>query len=298
MSAERTTPTFVPSSGGVQVAVHDLGGPDGPGDADDPTSTVLLFAHATGFCGRVFEPVVASLTGRFRCLALDFRGHGLSELPDGASLAWSCIGDDAEAVVRSELVAGRRVHGIGHSLGGAALALAAARCPGSLRSLWLYEPIIFAPGILAAPDEPNPMAEGAARRRASFGSFEEAIANFAAKPPLNQLDPATLESYVHGGFVSGEDGRVTLRCAPSTEAALFRGAGESGAWEALPQLELSVAIVAGRQEDAGPSSFGPAALTQLQHGTFVERRHLGHFGPLEDPRGAASDIAAWVEGTG
>ena len=80
MSAGPTTPTFVPSSGGVRVAVHDLGGPDAIGDHD---SAVLLFAHATGFCGRVWEPVAAALTHRFRCLALDFRGHGVSELPDG-----------------------------------------------------------------------------------------------------------------------------------------------------------------------------------------------------------------------
>ncbi len=294
MSAGRTEPTFVPSSGGVRVAVHDLGG---PGDPRPPR--VLLFAHATGFHGRVWEPVVAFLTHRFHCLAIDFRGHGFSELPDGASLAWSCIGDDAEAVLRSDLVATRRrVHGVGHSLGGAALALAAARCPGSLRSLWLYEPIIFAPGILAAPDEPNPMAEGAARRRASFGSYDEAIANFAAKPPLNQLDPAALESYVRGGFEPGEDGRVTLRCAPTHGGrSLSRGRARAARGRSCRKLDLPVAIVAGRQEASGPSSFGPAALTQLQHGTFFERPHLGHFGPLEDPRGAAQDIAAWVEGT-
>jgi pimeloyl-ACP methyl ester carboxylesterase len=297
MSARPTTLTFVPSSGGVRVAVHDLGGPDDI-EPDDPDSTVLLFAHATGFCGQVWEPVAAALTRRFRCLALDFRGHGVSALPDGGSLAWSCMGDDAEAVVLSDVVAAhRRVHGVGHSMGGAALALAAARRPGAFRSLWLFEPIIFAPGILAGADGDNPMADGAARRRTSFASYEEALANFAAKPPLNQLDRAALESYVYGGFVQGQDGRVTLRCAPSTEAAIFRGAAESGAWEALPQLAVPVAIVAGRQEAAGPSSFGPAALGQLQHGTFVERRHLGHFGPLEDPAASARDIEAWVDAT-
>ncbi len=295
MTARQATPMFVPSSDGVQVAVHDLGG---PGDPDDPTSTVLLFAHATGFHGRVFEPVVASLTPRFRCLALDFRGHGVSELPEGASVGWDRMGDDAEAALLSDLVAPhRRVHGVGHSLGGAALALAAARRSGSLRSLWLFEPIIFPAGVLATAEESNPMADGAARRRSSFDSYADAIANYAAKPPLNELYPAALEAYVRGGFAQGDDGRVTLRCAPATEAAVFRGAAQSGAWGALPQLDLPVAIVAGRQEESGPGSFGPAALTQLQRGTFVERRHLGHFGPLEDPHGAARDIAAWVDAT-
>jgi hypothetical protein len=36
-------------------------------------------------------------------------------------------------------------------------------------------------------------------------------------------------------------------------------------------------------------------MAQLPRGTLIERRHLGHFGPLEDPPGMARDIAAWVE---
>ena len=287
------SPTFIPSSDGVRVALHDLGGPD------DPSATVLLFAHATGFCGRVWEPVAASLARRFRCLAIDFRGHGMSETPAGAGVAWPRMGDDADAVLQSALVArSESVHGIGHSMGGAALVLAAARRPGSFRSLWLYEPVIVGPGVLPPMDAPNPMADAAARRRSSFASFEEAISNFAAKPPLNQLHPDALEAYVRGGFVEGADGRVTLRCAPATEAAVFRGAADSGAWDVLPTLDVPVGIVAGRNEDAGPVAFVPAALAQLEHGTFVDRPQLGHFGPLEDPSGAARDITAWVEATG
>jgi pimeloyl-ACP methyl ester carboxylesterase len=285
-------PTFVPSSDGVRVAVHDLGGPD------DPAATVLLFAHATGLCGQVWKPVAASLARRFRCLAIDFRGHGMSEMPPGAGVAWPRMGDDVDAVLRGVLVAPRaRVHGIGHSMGGAALVLAAARRRGPFRSLWLYEPVIVGPGVLPPMDAPNPMAEAAARRKPSFGSFEEAISNFAVKPPLNQLHADALEAYVRGGFVEGADGRVTLRCAPATEAAVFRGAADSGAWDLLPSLDVPVAVVAGRNEEAGPVAFVPAALAQLQHGTFVDRPRLGHFGPLEDPSGAARDVTAWVDAT-
>ena len=42
-------------------------------------------------------------------------------------------------------------------------------------------------------------------------------------------------------------------------------------------------------------TFVPANLAQLPRGTLVERPHLGHFGPLEDPAGMARDIATWVE---
>ena len=99
------------------------------------------------------------------------------------------------------------------------------------------------------------MADGAPRRRrASFGSYEEAVANFAAKPPLNQLHPDALEAYVRGGFAQRADGRVTLRCAPATEAAVFRGAADSGAWDVLPQLGHVVA------DGVGPFVVRPGAL--------------------------------------
>jgi pimeloyl-ACP methyl ester carboxylesterase len=278
------------------VALHDFGGPD------DPTAPVLLFAHATGFHGRVWEPTAVPLTDRYRCLAVDLRGHGVSETPDGTSLSWCHMGEDVLAALDSDYVGSRRkVHGIGHSLGCAALVLAASRRPGLLRSLWLYEPAIAGPRVRApagssAPfGSSNPMSDAALRRRATFASYDEAVANFAQKAPLNELHPDALAAYVRGGFAPGADGSVTLRCSPATEAEVFRGAGNNEAFEALSELDLPVAVVAGRPDEHGPVTFVAGNLARLPRGTLVERRHLGHFGPLEDPPGMARDIAAWVE---
>jgi pimeloyl-ACP methyl ester carboxylesterase len=286
---------LIASTGGVRIALHDFGGPS------DPTAPVLLFAHATGFHGRVWEPTAVPLTDRYRCLAVDLRGHGVSETPEGASLSWCHMGDDVLAVLDSDCIGSQReVHGIGHSLGCAALVLAASLRPGLLRSLWLYEPAIAAPrataptGSSAPFGSSNPMSDGALRRRATFASYDEALANFAGKAPLNELHPDALAAYVRGGFAEA-GGSVTLRCAPATEAEVFRGAGNNEAFDALSLLDLPVALVAGRPDESGPVTFVPAQLERLPRGTLVERRHLGHFGPLEDPPGMARDIAAWVE---
>jgi pimeloyl-ACP methyl ester carboxylesterase len=291
-----SSPAMIASTQGVRVALHDLGGPD------DPAAPVLLFAHATGFCGLVWEPTAAPLTDRYRCLALDLRGHGVTVTPGEASLHWLHMGDDLLAALDSDRIGGdREVHGIGHSLGCAALVLAASRRPGFLRSLWLYEPAIVGPKMTAPAESAdpfgtsNPMADAALRRRATFASYDEALANFARKAPLNELHPDALAAYVRGGFAPEADGSVTLRCSPATEAEVFRGAGNNEAFEALSALDLPVALVAGRPDEVGPVTFVPANLAQLPRGTLVERRHLGHFGPLEDPSGMARDIAAWVE---
>jgi pimeloyl-ACP methyl ester carboxylesterase len=279
----------VPSSEGVEVALHDLGGPD------DQDAEVLLFSHATGFHGLGWRPLAQHLTDRYRCLALDYRGHGMTRTPEVASLAWSSMADDAIAVLEHL----RRstpgpVHGIGHSLGGAMLALVADRRPGWLRSLWLYEPVIVPPSDGVFGDGPNPLADGAARRRSRFASFDAALANFAGKPPLNQLDPAGLRAYVDGGFALLDDGSVELRCRPATEAAVFRGARFSGVWSVVPTLTLPVAVVAGRTDSFGPVAFVEPTVAALPNATLVERRHLGHFGPMEDPSGMARDVGQWV----
>jgi pimeloyl-ACP methyl ester carboxylesterase len=281
---------FIPSTGGVRVAVHDLGGPA------DPAPPVILFSHATGFHARVWAPMASHLTDRFRCLAIDYRGHGLAETPEEIDFDWHGFGDDAVALLDSDLPAGTPVHGVGHSMGGAALVLAAARRPGVLTSLWLFEPIVPPPGSLLSSDGPNPLAESALRRRPTFESYDAAIANYGSKPPLDQLHPDALREYVEGGFAPQPDGTVALRCRPEWEAATFSMARSSGAWDVLSQLDLPVTVLVGEEEEFGPAAFGPAIAEVLPRGELAEHRELGHFGPLEEPGKLAAELAAWIDG--
>ena len=48
---------MIDSSDGVRIVLHDLGGPSG----GVPGTPVLLFSHATGFHGRVWEPMASLL---------------------------------------------------------------------------------------------------------------------------------------------------------------------------------------------------------------------------------------------
>ena len=106
-------------------------------------------------------------------------------------------------------------------MGGAALLLAEQRRPGTFAALWLFEPVVFPTGGPTGAPRANPLAEGARRRRATFPSYEAALANFASKPPMSVLDPAALEQYVRHGFAEQPDGSVELRCRPDDEAAVY-----------------------------------------------------------------------------
>ena len=275
---DRPTAT-IPSTDGVALALHDLGG------AGEP----ILLAHATGFHGRVWGPLAARLSG-VHAWAPDLRGHGDSTAPDGAAFDWEGFADDVLAVVDH-----LGLHGgvaVGHSKGGASLLLAEQRRPGTFRALYCYEPVVFPPVDEELLTGPNPLAEGALRRRTTFPSYEAAIANFAAKPPLDVLHPDALTAYVEHGFAEQPDGSVVLKCRPEHESQVYRMGGQHRAFERLGEVRCPVTVAVGAVTPYGPAAVAEQIADALPHGRLEPHPDLGHFGPLEDPAAIAAAVQA------
>ncbi len=274
------------SSGGVRLAVHELSG--------DDSLRPLLLCHATGFHARVWDSVAAEFPDRW-CLAPDFRGFGDSTAPDDGVFDWRGFADDVLAVVDHYDL--HDVQAIGHSKGGAALLVAELARPGTFDRLVCFEPIVFpAPG----PDTPtpsaggpNPMAETARKRRDRFPSFEDAIDNYAAKPPMAALHPDALDDYVRHGFRPEGDG-VVLKAAPEHEARTYEMGPRLGVFEELRGVGCP-ALVCGSGDGAPPAQLAPMVAEQLPRGRFRRFDDLGHFGPLEDPAGFARAVRDYLE---
>ncbi len=270
----------VASSMGVQVAVHDLGG-DGP---------TLLVSHATGFHGRCYLPMAHAIGDRAHSIAFDYRGHGDTRLPD-APISWERYGDDAEAVAST---LDTPVAAFGHSMGGACLLMAAHRNPSLFHHLVLFEPIVYPLDLDRPTTGQNPLVEGARRRRAAFPSYDAAIANYAAKRPLNAFTPAALDAYVRFGIAAGEDGLVHLKCRPETEAGTFELGGTHRTWDLLAEIEVPVLVVAGAVQEMQPSAIAARVADQLPNGRYVQLDHLDHFGPMTHPAEVAELVADTV----
>src|SRR5689334_18157382 len=145
------------------VAVHDLGGAGAP----------LLLCHATGFCGRAYEPLAAELADRFHVWALDFRGHGDSSAPEGERFHWDGMADDLLAAI--DVIATGPIAVFGHSLGGGVAMLAEQRRPATLRWAYLFEPIVVPAVEGTGFAGPNIMSSAARRRRPTFPSKAAAL---------------------------------------------------------------------------------------------------------------------------
>jgi pimeloyl-ACP methyl ester carboxylesterase len=267
----------VPSSDGVTVAVHDLGG------AGEP----FLICHATGFCGGAYEPMAARVAEHHHVYALDFRGHGDTPAPSNGRFDWTAMADDLHAVIKE--LASQPIAVFGHSMGGAVAVMVEHRAPGTLRSAYLYEPIII-PASGEMPLGPNPMSARALRRRPTFGSKAEAMLRYASRPPLNTLQAGALAAYVEYGFADEPDGTVRLKCRPEYEAATFDATGKatvSMASEVTTPTTIAVGHVEG---DWGPALFAPAVAEAMPNAVIERFDRLGHFGPLEDPATIAHAI--------
>lgn len=284
MSPPGAEPVTVASTDGVRLALHDLGG----------TGEPLLLAHATGFHGRVWAPLARELP-EVHAWAPDLRGHGDATAPADGSFSWEGFADDVLAVV--DHLGLRGGIAAGHSKGGAALLLAEQRRPGTFRALYCYEPVVFPPLPEDVVSDGGPLAEGALRRRASFGSVDEAVANYSAKPPLDVLAPEVLRAYVEHGFAARPDGSIALKCRPEHEAQVYRMGAQHRAFERLGQVTCPVTVAVGAVTPYGPAAVAEQIASALPAGRLETHPDLGHFGPLEDPPAIAAAIRAALIGS-
>ena len=270
----------VQSTDNVTVAVHDLEGAGPP----------LLIAHATGFCGRAYEPLAARLTDQFHVWAIDFRGHGDSSMPADNRFDWAGMADDLLAAIDG--ITTDAITLFGHSLGGGVGMLAERRRPGTLRRAYLFEPIVR-PGLEGTPlDGPNMMSENARKRRPSFPTKADALRRYASRPPLDELRASALHAYVEYGFADRPDGSVALKCTPESEALTFEAEGKP-TLDMLAAVETPTVVGVGALEvDWTPAMFGPSIADALPHGRLESFPTLGHFGPLQDPIAVGAAIVA------
>ncbi|MFV0526063.1 MAG: alpha/beta fold hydrolase [Acidimicrobiales bacterium] len=100
-----------------------------------PTAPTVVLLHGLAATGSLnWDPVIEPLTGRFRVIALDHRGHGKGINPDEQFTLEDCA-DDVAALLRARRV--RRAVLVGYSMGGAIAQLTWQRHPDRVAGLVL-----------------------------------------------------------------------------------------------------------------------------------------------------------------
>ena len=267
-------------------------------DFGDPARPVdALFVHANGFNAQTYRSVLQPLAAGLRIWAPDLRGHGESRLPaDPARLtSWEVYARDLHVLLAG--VEGPPPVLSGHSMGASSALLAAARAPGRVRSLLLFEPVILSrrrtwgarlPGARAHLLQRMPLVRGALARRRGFPDRAAALAAYRGRGAFRTWPEPSLVDYVSGAFRDAADGSVELCCAPEWEAANY-AAQRADVRGALRRAGAPVRVLRG---EVGST----CAVTRSSPGVSVETvAAAGHFLPLDHPelvREALLDAAA------
>lgn len=274
-------PFDVPSRDGGTLRVWDYGGEGPP----------LLFCHCAGTMGRIWEPVLARIAGTHRLLALDFRGHGDSLKPEGRShYQWASFAGDVEDAARGMGIAGD-AGAVGHSGGGAAVAMAQLACPGLFRGVALVDAIL-APSYFFP--ERMPLAEGARRRKIHFRSIASAAERLGAKYPYAAWHPEAREAYWRHGFDVGEDGAATLKSPGRLEAHFYECGSSESTLVRLGEMTVPVLCLTG--EDSYMAGHVRAQHGLLRRGRLEVLAETGHFVPQERPVETAGLLSEWFGG--
>lgn len=275
----------LPGRGPGEVSVLDLGPSSRPVDA--------VFLHANGFNANTYRRILAPLGARYRILAYDQRGHGLSSLvaePEGR-VDWLDLRDDLLAFL--DAVGARSVVLAGHSMGATACLLAAAATPATVPRLVLLDPVILPRPLIETPND-SPMISGALRRRPSFASREEALASYRGRGAFRTWPEDILADYVATGFRDLPGGGVTLACTPEWEASNY-AAHAHDSWAALHAATLPVDIFAA---EVGSTFRREGAPDLRDYAHLCVRNVTGstHFLPMERPELVQSAMAEAIEG--
>jgi lipase len=247
----------------------------------------VIFCHATGFHGHCWDEVVRHLDPSVPVTALDMRGHGRSE-KTAPPMRWRNFGEDTAAL--GDQLGWRDAIGVGHSMGGYAVALAAALRPGAFRALVLLDPVIMAPESYTGPWVPDHYAR---KRRRDWESADEMYARFHGRGPFESWNNQVLRDYCDHAL-NGH----TLACPPEVEGSIYENCTmpEANIYQELKSLAIPVLVIRSAVEfvlgftamEASPTN--PQLATILAKGQDLHWRDVSHFIPMEAPERVAEQV--------
>ena len=262
------------------------------------------FLHANGFCAGTYTPFLNHLTGVFRVIASDVRGHGESTFPGTRRIRnWNVFADDLKAIVEGVMTP--PVIGIGHSLGAVTTCIAAARYPQLFSAIILLDPVFLPARLrwkialirLLGLRSWLPLARGARQRKRSFSSKQSALRRFVAgRGIFKSWSAEFVEAYMECGLLEHDTEKAILRCDPELEAQIFESV-PLNVWQTVARVSCPILAIRGEHSDTFLPESGRRLELIAASSRVVTLPAAGHFFPMEKPELAAKEITDFIDQT-
>jgi len=251
----------------------------------------ILFLHAAGFHSHCWNEVIARVPAR-RCICLDLRGHGRSS-KHAPPYKWREFGLDVAAAASALGLHGAT--GVGHSLGGHALALAAAINPGAFAEAILFDPAILPDSAYTGS---GPALPAIAKRRNRWQNWSDLFYQIKDRKPFDRWNRKVLLDYCEYGLEdSAIDDKYALACPPAVEASIYQYATDqdSNISAEMKTVRAQVTVIrsgnsATQAGDFSASWTVPDLASRFSNAKDIYFSEYSHFLPMEAPWLAADLI--------
>jgi pimeloyl-ACP methyl ester carboxylesterase len=241
---------------------------------------VLLMVHGITMQSHAFDGAAQQLCARYRCLALDLRGHGESERSAAGEYGYEDYAQDAIALLDSLGI--ERFHYLGTSLGGRVGMTMARVHAGRLASIALND---ITPDSTARGLERIVAVFGADRTYASVQAYVEQ-ALFVYAPRLKAVPMKALVANARW-TLRGEGGALRPKFDPRALAQLaeanLREANSRMLWEGFRSLACPILILRAEQSDILTADSLARMLAAQPRAKAVQVPGVGHPPALIEP---------------
>lgn len=247
----------------------------------------VICLHSSAASSRQWEPLMRQLDAKYRVIAPDLYGHGKSPAWPGA--AGPSLAEEAAFVASLFDTLPERAHLVGHSYGGAIALKLALMYPHRVRSVVLYEPVLFRllldrlPGHRSTAEIISVAA--AVRRAVDAGRPDVAAQGF--------IDYWTEQS-AWAGMDSAQQQTIAGRmgCVAGQFDAAFN---DTTTMRQLALLELPMLYLSGAHSRASTRQITAMLRKTLPQALFRELPAMGHMGPVSHAREVNAVIESFLD---
>ena len=249
----------------------------GPGS----TGETIVFSHGLLWSTELFEPQIAALRGRYRCIAWDHRGQGRSAADHREHIGMELVWQDAVALL--EALGVGAVHFCGLSMGGFVAMRMAARRPDLVRSLILIE----------TSSDPEPLANVARYRL-----LTRVVRVLGTWPVRDRVAPIMLGKTILTERTRHSDVERFMSIM-MRRRDIWRAVNgvidRAGIHDELARVTAPTLILVGDEDVATPRAKAEKILAGINHAKVVGIPRAGHSATVEEPAAVCAAIDSFLE---